>query len=59
VDTTVGMARQNSSGASNFNVFQPGQTYYLFLLYAQPSRDRLMGGRGRDVCVSGRRWSCK
>ena len=37
VDTTVGMARQSSSGASNFNVFQPGQTYYLFLLYAQPS----------------------
>jgi hypothetical protein len=36
VDTTVGMARQSSSGASNFNVFQPGQTYYLFLLYALP-----------------------
>jgi hypothetical protein len=36
VDTTVGAARQGMS-ASDLNVFQPGQTYYLFLLYAQPS----------------------
>jgi hypothetical protein len=36
VDTTVGLGRQSMS-ASNVNVFQPGQTYYLFLLYAQPS----------------------
>src|SRR5262249_28030180 len=36
VDTTVDDVSQRKS-ASNLNVFQPGQTYYLFLLYAKPS----------------------
>ncbi len=43
VDTTVGLARQIDSVSPlppgvppDPNVFQPGQTYYLFLLYAKP-----------------------
>jgi hypothetical protein len=40
VDTTVGLARQTMGVLQtppDTNVFQPGQTYYLFLLYAKPS----------------------
>jgi len=37
VDTTVGIDRQGVGTPLGTNVFQPGQTYYLFLLYATPS----------------------
>jgi len=37
IDTTVGADKQTASGASNLNVFQAGQTYYLFLLFAKPT----------------------
>jgi hypothetical protein len=36
LDTTVSAADQ-SSVAPNLNVFDPGQTYYTFLLFAKPS----------------------
>ena len=36
VDTTVSAADQ-SSVASNLNVFDPGQAYYTFLLFAKPT----------------------
>jgi len=39
VDTTVSAADQ-SSVASNLNVFDPGQTYYTFLLFAKPSTEQ-------------------
>jgi hypothetical protein len=35
VDTTVGQATQQASGSLQFSVFQPGQTYYLFLLFSK------------------------
>jgi len=35
VDTTVGQGTQQASGAAQFSVFQPGQTYYLFLLFSK------------------------
>lgn len=37
VDTTVGRDRQTAGGQTLVNVFQPGQTYNLFLLYAKPT----------------------
>lgn len=38
VDTTVSQARQQQvGGITNFTVFQPGQTYNLFLLYGTPT----------------------
>ncbi len=37
VDTTVGRDRQTAGGQGLLNVFQPGQTYNLFLLYAKPT----------------------
>jgi hypothetical protein len=39
LDTTVSAADQ-SAVASNLNVFDPGQTYYTFLLYAKPSTEQ-------------------
>jgi hypothetical protein len=39
LDTTVTAAEQ-SSVAPNLNVFDPGQTYYTFLLYAKPSTEQ-------------------
>ncbi|MCW5889933.1 MAG: hypothetical protein KIT14_05210 [bacterium] len=38
IDTTVSQARQEAAGGiTNFTVFEPGQTYNVFLLYAKPS----------------------
>lgn len=39
LDTTVSAAEQ-SSVAGNLNVFDPGQTYYTFLLYAKPGTEQ-------------------
>jgi hypothetical protein len=36
LDTAVGLAQQNGEGFSNVNVFQAGQTYYVYFLYAKP-----------------------
>ena len=40
LDTTVSEADQRNAGASNLNVFDPGQTYYTFLLYAKPGTEQ-------------------
>jgi hypothetical protein len=37
IDTTVSQGAQIAAGASNLNVFQPGQTYYTFLVFAKPT----------------------
>ncbi len=35
IDTTVPLATQQQPGIYGFNVFQPGETYYTFLLFAK------------------------
>ncbi|MBI4382196.1 MAG: G8 domain-containing protein [candidate division NC10 bacterium] len=37
IDTTVGMTKQQESGATNLNVFQAGGVYYPFLVFAKPT----------------------
>jgi len=37
IDTTIGIDRQPIGNPLGTNVFQPNQTYYVFLLYAQQS----------------------
>jgi hypothetical protein len=37
IDTTVSQATQQESGAGLFNVFQAGQTYYVFPVFATPT----------------------
>jgi hypothetical protein len=37
IDTTVPLATQQQPGIIGYNVFQPGQTYYTFLLFAKPT----------------------
>jgi cell migration-inducing and hyaluronan-binding protein len=37
IDSAVSQATQQKWGAGNYNVFQAGQTYYTFLLFAKPT----------------------
>ncbi len=37
IDTTVPQASQQEPGIVGYNVFQPGQSYYTFLLFAKPT----------------------
>jgi hypothetical protein len=37
MDTTVSKKTQTDSGATSFNVFEPGESYYILLIYAKPN----------------------
>jgi len=41
MDDQVGQQTQQQTGATNLSVYQPGHTYYTFLVYAKPSTQQI------------------